>query len=171
MSVLRAKGFDGATMNDLSEATGLKKASLYHRFPGGKKEIVEAVLNYTGEWGQTHIYQVLVDDSRTPEQRIALVLDNIRDLYHGGKSICILRALTMDSSLPFFGELIENSFRLWLSAFKQLGIDKGFTEDKAERLALDNLIRIQGSLVLSKALDTVAPFQQSLLEIEKHYMT
>ena len=32
--VFRDVGYDGASLSILSEATGLKKASLYHRFPG-----------------------------------------------------------------------------------------------------------------------------------------
>jgi len=37
--VFRSKGYEGASLKDLSEATGLKKASLYHRFPNGKSEM------------------------------------------------------------------------------------------------------------------------------------
>ena len=32
------KGSEGATLTELSRATGLKKASLYYHYPGGKKE-------------------------------------------------------------------------------------------------------------------------------------
>lgn len=169
MKVLRAKGFEGATMNDLSEATGLKKASLYHRFPGGKKEIAEAVLAYTGDWSEIHIYQVLINQDKTPTDRLREAIKNIRALYDDGESICILRALTMDSSLPLFGNLIEQRFQLWIDAFVHVGTDFGFTNEKAQKLALEALIRVQGSLVLSKGLDSLAPFQQSLIDIERIY--
>ncbi len=169
MSVLRAKGFDGASMNDLSEATGLKKASLYHRFPGGKKEIAEAVLAYTGDWGEVNIYKVLTNQAKTPVERLQEVIANIRALYQEGEAICILRALTMDSSLPLFGSLIEERFQLWIDAFTQLGKDFGFTDEKAQKLALETLIRVQGSLVLSKGLGSTEPFQQNLIEIERIY--
>jgi len=39
LNVFRSKGYDGASLNDLAVASGLQKASLYHRFPNGKKEI------------------------------------------------------------------------------------------------------------------------------------
>lgn len=171
MAVLRAKGFDGASMNDLSEATGLKKASLYHRFPGGKKEIAEAVLAYTGDWSEVNIYQVLTDQTKPPLERLQKVIANIRVLYNDGQAICILRALTMDSSLPLFGNLIEERFKVWIEAFVLVGKDFGFTDEKAQKLALETLVRVQGSLVLSKALDNVAPFQENLMEIERIYTT
>ena len=44
--VFRLKGFDGASLSDLAEATGLKKASLYHRYPGGKQEMAAAVMDF-----------------------------------------------------------------------------------------------------------------------------
>src|SRR5207244_12526298 len=43
--VFRRKGYDGASYSDLMKATGLVKASLYHRFPGGKAEMVDAILS------------------------------------------------------------------------------------------------------------------------------
>ena len=42
--VFRRYGYEGATVSRLSEATGLKKASLYYHFQGGKEQMAEAVL-------------------------------------------------------------------------------------------------------------------------------
>ena len=42
--VFRSQGYEGASLTKLSEATGLQRASLYYRFPGGKQEMAEAVL-------------------------------------------------------------------------------------------------------------------------------
>src|SRR5215213_4679270 len=44
MDLFREKGFDGASLSDISEATGLGKSSLYHHFPSGKEEIALQVL-------------------------------------------------------------------------------------------------------------------------------
>jgi len=41
--VFRNVGYDGASLAVLADATGLKKASLYHRFPGGKEQMAEEV--------------------------------------------------------------------------------------------------------------------------------
>ena len=42
----RADGYEGASLSRLSEATGLKKASLYHRFPGGKEQMASEILDW-----------------------------------------------------------------------------------------------------------------------------
>src|SRR5260370_8776623 len=43
-TVFRDRGFEGASLADLSRATGLGKSSLYHHFPRGKEQMAEAVL-------------------------------------------------------------------------------------------------------------------------------
>jgi TetR/AcrR family transcriptional regulator, lmrAB and yxaGH operons repressor len=42
--VFRDRGYEGAALADLASAAGLKKASLYHRFPGGKQQMAEEVM-------------------------------------------------------------------------------------------------------------------------------
>ena len=42
--VFQTYGYDGATLSRISDATGLQRASLYHRFPGGKEEMAKFVL-------------------------------------------------------------------------------------------------------------------------------
>ncbi|NJN51594.1 MAG: helix-turn-helix transcriptional regulator [Gammaproteobacteria bacterium] len=42
--VFRLHGFAGATLAQLSAATGLKRASLYHHFPGGKADMANEAL-------------------------------------------------------------------------------------------------------------------------------
>ncbi|MEO0971892.1 MAG: helix-turn-helix domain-containing protein, partial [Pseudomonadota bacterium] len=43
-SVFREVGYEEASMALLASASGLKKASLYHRFPGGKEQMAREVL-------------------------------------------------------------------------------------------------------------------------------
>ena len=107
MSVFRAKGYDGASLSELAAASGLKKASLYHRFPEGKKEMTSAVLNFLETWVEQHIYQVLTNDAVPVQKRVSAVLKNIKEIYHDGTECCIYRALSMDTGIALFGEQIK----------------------------------------------------------------
>ena len=40
-------GYEGASLSVLSDATGLKKSSLYHRFPDGKAQMAQEVMAQT----------------------------------------------------------------------------------------------------------------------------
>ena len=50
LTVFRDFGFDGASLAELSKATGLGRSSLYHYFPGGKDEMAVAVLERIDTW-------------------------------------------------------------------------------------------------------------------------
>ena len=43
--VFQDHGYQGASLSLIAEATGLGRASLYHRFPGGKTDMAVAVLD------------------------------------------------------------------------------------------------------------------------------
>jgi len=170
MSVLRANGFEGTSMVAISEATGLKKASLYYRFPGGKKEMVEEVLNHVKSWSVKHISDVLTNKKNSPQKRLGVVLDNINILYDGGRRACILKAISTESGLPLFGTQIKEGFKLWIDAFTTLALDFGYEPQTAYNLAKESLVRIQGALILSKGLGDLSPFRESLESIEKSYL-
>ena len=171
MTVLRSKGYDGASLNELSEATGLKKASLYHRFPGGKEEMANAVLDFVDEWVEKMIYETLVDKVKPADQRLILALQNIRELYQDGDAICIFRALSMETGMLLFGEKIASSMEKWISAFTQLGIDLGMHSTAATESGQKTLIDVQGSLIVAKAMNDTSFFTKTLKTIERHYLT
>ncbi len=168
--VLRAKGYDGASLSDLATATGLKKASLYHRFPGGKQEMTEAVLEYVAEWVDLNIFQVLTDDMQTAPDRLRKALQNIDALYHRGKSICIFRALSTHTGLELFGQQIRAGMEKYITAFSHLGQDLGMETEQAQQAAIQTLIDIQGALIVSKGLQKLELFGKSLTQIANRYL-
>lgn len=168
--VLRAKGYDGASLSDLAMATGLKKASLYHRFPGGKQEMTEAVLEYVAEWVDQNIFQVLTDDTKIASDRLRDALQHIDALYNRGKSICIFRALSTHSGLELFGEQIRTGMERYIVAFTRLGSDLGMEAKQAEQAAVQTLIDIQGSLIVSKGLQQTGLFDETLKQIASRYL-
>ena len=106
--VFRRRGYEGASLAELAEATGLKKASLYHRFPGGKQEMAEAVLSHLDKWVEQHIFSILLDENLALEQRLKNSLNNIKSFYDNGGQACIFRAFSMQAGLELFEQQINN---------------------------------------------------------------
>lgn len=169
MSVLRSKGYDGSSLNELAAACGLQKASLYHRYPGGKKDIALAVLQFVGQWTEDNIVAVVADQIKSPQARLQLVLKNVDAIYQSGQASCLMRALSMDSGLVLFGEDLKLSMERWIAAFTTLGLAFGLQKESARETALQVMIQIQGSLVVSKTMQSVLPFTKALVEIEAMY--
>ncbi len=171
MSVLRKKGYEGSSLNQLAEAAGLNKATLYHRFPGGKKAITDAVLDFAHEWVKEHIYDLVVNASVPAEDRLNEVIDVINeDLYDHGHEMCLLRALSMDAGQGLFEQKIKNMMNTWLEAFTILGEDFGFSKEEAEQKAVEVLAHIQGGLVVCEGLGSVAPFETIMKAIKDMYI-
>jgi len=109
LEVFRKVGYDGASLEALASASGLKKSSLYHRFPGGKKQMAKEVLKFAGQWVSMNITEILKADG-DPTMRLKSALNNIDQFYSGGQKACILRALSMDTGLDLFSQLIHSAF-------------------------------------------------------------
>ncbi|TMU55705.1 TetR/AcrR family transcriptional regulator [Flagellimonas algicola] len=169
MSVFRSKGYDGASLNELAEATGLKKASLYHRFPGGKKEMTDAVLDFMEAWINEKVYKVLSNAELPPQQRLKDALHNIGEVYGHGTKVCLYRSLSMDTGMSLFGNKIEQGIGQWLESFSIMGEAVGKDSETAMQLAKQSFIEVQGSLVLSKAMGNTEPFAETLQNIERRY--
>lgn len=166
----RSKGYEGSSLAALAKSTGLKKASLYHRFPKGKEEMAKAVLEYIEEWVDEHIFKSLLDTSKPVAERLHKALEEIKNSYDGGNETCIFRALSIGQSLELFDLQIKNGMNKWITAFKSLGISIGFSDLKAQQHAVNTLIKIQGSLIVTKGMNDLTIFENTLKEIESDYL-
>ncbi len=170
LSVFRSKGYDGASLNELSQAAGLKKASLYHRFPGGKKDMTLAVLAFMESTLKEHVYEVLTDTKQPGQVRMTKTIENIDGLYKGGEEICMYRSLSLDTGINIFGKEIQQGIQLLLDGFIYFGKEMGMTEEMSISNAEQTFIDIQGSLVLAKSMGTTRPFKNILVQIKERYL-
>ncbi|TDT46992.1 AcrR family transcriptional regulator [Maribacter spongiicola] len=168
--VFRAKGYEGASLKDLSDATGLKKASLYHRFPNGKQEMANAVLSHLDYWVTNNVFKTLLNEEITPQTRLKKGLAEIKRLYDDGNETCIFRALSMQAGVELFEEQIKNGMQEWIATFFNLGLALNFTKQEAEIMALQVLIEIQGSLIVCKGMGDIKIFETAVQQIENKYL-
>ena len=99
LNLFRTYGFEGVSIKRLADATGLEKASLYYRFPGGKDEIAMAVAN-----------------------------DVVR----------------------------------WIHAFARIAKESGMSSVAARSRAEEAIVRVEGSLVLSRVLGDTGTFERTI---------
>lgn len=168
--VFRNKGYEGASLAELAEATGLKKASLYHRFPNGKEEMAAAVLEQAVKWGKDHLLHTLSDETIAPKTRLKKGLTLIKDVYQSGKENCIFRAISMKVGLELFEQPIKNGMQQWVTAFKNIGVALKFSPRQAEKMAMETLIEIHGSLVVARCFNDTSIFEKTIKKIENKYL-
>jgi TetR/AcrR family transcriptional repressor of lmrAB and yxaGH operons len=79
----REHGYEGASLSRISQATGLGKGSLYHFFPGGKAEMVEAVLAEIEGWFATHVFEPL-REAGDPEAAVEAMFETVTEYFRSG---------------------------------------------------------------------------------------
>lgn len=158
-------GYDSASMEMLAGATGLKKASLYHRFPEGKKQMGLHVLANVAAWINENIVVVLNEEKTPVKKRLKEAITAINTLYNGGSFNCILRMMSVGTDAGTFKDIIASCFLNLTESFAMIAKANGVSSAKALRSARDVVVFIQGSLVLSRAMDDNSYFQNCLLEI------
>lgn len=158
-------GYDGASMELMSKATGLKKASLYHRFPKGKMEMAQHVLKIVEQGIQTNIVSILTDEKVKPTVRLKKAIQAIDQFYNGGANNCLLRTLTIGADAAEFKEGVTHCFALLTNAFTTIAVELGSTANEGEKKAKNIVMLIQGSLVLAGATRDKSYFKNCLSEI------
>lgn len=164
-NIFRRKGYDGASYSDLIKATGLVKASLYHRFPGGKAEMVDAILSEVDHEFSEYVVKPAFEPG-APLDRARKIARRLREFYKSGQRWCLLETLTLADS-PSTGEHARRSMELWIDAFARLGRDAGLSPAIARRRSQEAVAAIEGGLVVSRVLGDRRPFLRSLASLPK----
>src|SRR4051794_24755171 len=163
--VFRAHGYEGATLVLITEATGLGKGSLYHFFPGGKRQMATEVLDEIGRWFEVNIFTPL-RDSDDPERAIAAMIKGTDDYFRSGRRVCLVGVMALGASRDVFGSQVHDYFRRWHDALAAVLKRSGLSAEPASRRAEDALLTIQGALVLARARDDAGIFSRALAELK-----
>lgn len=163
--VFRERGYAGAAMSDLAAAAGLRKASLYHRFPGGKQQMAEEAMAAALQWYQANILEPLKAPG-PPKARLAAVVAQLDFFYAGGRQACLLNMLsTPDAETSPFGPAIKAALETIAAAFAGLAREAGHPPAEARRRGTRALMLMHGGLVLSRGLGSGAPFESFLKDL------
>lgn len=155
-------GYEGASLAILAQATGLQKASLYHRFPGGKQQMADQVLSKTGTWLRSAVLEPLAGPG-TPQVRLAQVVRSLDGFYGGGARACLLNMLSSPRSGDGpFSAAIRAAFEALIAGFAGLAEAAGANAATARLRGERAVMLLQGSLVLARGLGSNAPFQRVL---------
>jgi AcrR family transcriptional regulator len=160
MDVFREKGYEGTSYGDLMAATGLVKASLYHRFPSGKEEMVDAILSQVDRKFVEHVLRP-AQEKGPPKQRARQMARRLGEFYGSGKRWCLLDTLTLASNARTM-EHAKRSMEFWIQSFARVGRKAGLPAAVARRRAEDAVAAIEGGLIVSRVMKNRRPFLRAL---------
>jgi AcrR family transcriptional regulator len=161
LDLFRTYGFEGVSLKRLAEATGLEKASLYYRYPGGKDEIAMAIARSVISWFQGNIFAPLAG-SGPLRKRVSFVAERLREFYSGGSKACLMDVLSIPGGSEELQSALTAAMQAWISAFAQVAKESGLGPAAARLRAEEAIIRIEGSLILARALGDTTGFERAL---------
>jgi AcrR family transcriptional regulator len=163
--VFRRKGYEGASYSDLMQASGLVKGSLYHRFPGGKADMVEAIQRHVDRHFAEYVLKPAFEEG-SPEDRAKKIARRLREFYDSGKRSCLLDTLTLGDGTAARAHA-RRSMEDWIDAFARLGRDGGLSPAVARKRAREAVAAIEGGLVVSRVLGDTRSFLRSLANLPR----
>lgn len=158
--VFRKRGYDGASYADLMKATGLVKASLYHRFPHGKEEMVDAILKRVDRQFAEYVLAPAFEKG-DPRRRAQQVAKRIEEFYDGGKQWCLLDTLTLAES-PSTLHHARKSMEFWTETLAKVSREAGIGYASARKRAEEVVAAIEGGLVVARVSGNRRPFLRIL---------
>lgn len=157
--VFREHGYEGASLTLISAATGLGKGSLYHFFPGGKEEMMAAVLADIDAWFETEIFAKLAHAKDAPAV-VDAMFDAVDGYFRSGQRVCLVGVVGLGSARDPFAAAVADYFSRWIEALRKAIVKRGVAPKTAKLLAEEAVAGIQGAIVLSRALDDTGTFQR-----------
>lgn len=167
--VFRESGY-AASLSQLSEATGLQRASLYHYFPGGKAEMAAAVIERSNRILEAEIIAPLRSPG-DPLKRLRGMARGLDRYFAGGTESCLLGALTLGGSPRGFEAHIEAGFAAWIDAIATVVAETGCTRREARTRAEDAVFAIEGALLVCRGMGDPAPFRRLLRDLPRRLLS
>jgi TetR/AcrR family transcriptional regulator, lmrAB and yxaGH operons repressor len=161
LGLFRTYGFEGVSLKQLADATGLEKASLYYRYPGGKDEIVMAVAADVVAWFQKNVFEPLAGGGST-RKRVALVIERLREFYGGGTKACITDVLSIPGGSNELKAALKGAMQAWIHSFTEVAKESGFSSAMARARAEEAVVRFEGSLIVARVMGDTSAFERVL---------
>ncbi len=161
MEVFRKAGYEGASLTELSKASGLGRASLYHFYPEGKQAMGRSVLKTAEAWIEQHVTSPLQNpgDARIRFERM---LQNLDKFYEGGGKYCLIETLSLGNGAELFRAELQAILRKWQGSLEQLAREAGLDREQARVWAQSVIVQVEGALVVSRAMNNRKIFSTTL---------
>lgn len=157
-ALIGAHGVNATSFSDVLDDSGAPRGSIYHHFPGGKRQLAEDAMAWTRE--QVLAYQRSCRATSAPgvvEHFVALFRQAM--VASECRAGCPVAGVIVDTYSGEDGLLKvgRESFRSWIGLLSRQLVNTGVPPKAARSLAMTTLASVEGALVLCRAEGTVRP--------------
>ncbi|HUL27099.1 MAG TPA: TetR/AcrR family transcriptional regulator [Streptosporangiaceae bacterium] len=161
-----SRGLSGTSFSDVLADSGAPRGSIYHHFPGGKRQLAEDAIGWTSEQVLGHLRAC---PASTAPGVLAWFIDLWRQsvLASGGSSGCPVAGVAIDTAAAA-DDLIDTAraaFSSWTALLAgQLEV-AGVPAHRAGPIATASLAAMEGALILCRAERSSQPLEATAQEL------
>ena len=159
---LRRRGLVATSFTDVLTASGAARGAIYHHFPGGKDELAEHAVAWTGRRVRDQFAALDADDTETV---LRSFLDLIRPVVAqaAGGTSCAVAAVAAEAapSQAALTSAAGEALQSWVDALGARLRQAGAAPADARATAQLMIAFLEGSLVLARATGDAASFEGS----------
>ena len=158
---LARHGTQGASFAQVLARAKAPRGSVYHHFPDGKQELVQAALDYMAVDGLGALDSALAGDGTTVEQ----VIDAFVEMWRGVLSRsdfsvgCSVLGVTVTTDDGALRERAARVFAAWHARLAELLAATGLSQADAAMLATMMIASTEGAVVLARAQRSLSPLE------------
>lgn len=170
VTLFRQRGYGATGLNDLVEASGSPKGSMYHYFPQGKPSIAVAAVEEAGRRVAETIGDIAARTSSTGQLLVehAALLSGWMEK-SGFRDGCPITTVLLELA-PQDRPVTEagrHAFAARLRILRASLIKDGYDTQEAEAMALVCTNAVQGSLVMARIECSRAPIEQTATQLAR----
>jgi len=162
--LLAERGLQETSFSEVLELTGAPRGSIYHHFPDGKDQLIGQAIDHAG----AQAVALLDAIAGAPAEDVASAfLGMWRELLVRAdfRIGCSVLAVTVSTGSPDLIARAAVVFRTWRGRLAELLRDGGATDAAASRLATLLVAGAEGAVVLARAEQSIAPFDEARDEL------
>jgi len=161
-----SRGLSETSFSDVLADSGAPRGSIYHHFPGGKKQLAEDAIGWTSEQVLAHLRDCPAD---TAAGVLAWFIDLWRQsvLASGGSAGCPVAGVAIDTGTTADGliDAAGAAFSSWAALLAGQLQAAGVPADRAGPIATAALAGMEGALILCRAERSVDPLEATAREL------
>lgn len=168
------RGYAGAALSDILEATGLRKGGIYNHF-ASKDELALAAFDHTFELASRYVVRAL-EGKEVPVERLSALLEAYRTLLEepalrGGCPI-LNTAVESDDTHPALRERARAAMDSWRALFRntiERGIARGTVRAvDADEVASVMISTIEGAVMMSKLYSDRVHLERAINHLQRY---
>jgi TetR/AcrR family transcriptional regulator, lmrAB and yxaGH operons repressor len=153
-------GVSATSFSDVVDHSGAPRGSIYHHFPGGKRELAEEAVRWVGDQVLAHQRAC---EATTPSGVLVHFVALFRQVVRTSKGTagCAVAGVAVDTGTDDAEQLrvVRSVFRAWIGLLAEQLEGAGLPAERARSVAIAALASVEGALILCRAEGTTAPLE------------